>query len=94
MIINYLCHIKICIAAFNSAAHFVTSTSNNRYIRIYFRVGPNGIACTSEVRGTCICGVCECSQLDVSKSFTCAREYIHMYVRTCLEWQKILWTSL
>ena len=34
------------------------------------RLGPTGIECTSYERGTCVCGTCQCSQLDVSKNFT------------------------
>ena len=44
-------------------------------------MGPTGTVCTSQERGTCICGICQCTQLDVSKNFTllCIQKlYEHM----------------
>ena len=33
----------------------------------FIRLGNNDIECTSNERGTCVCGTCQCNQLDVSE---------------------------
>ena len=41
--------------------------------------GPNNIECTSQERGTCVCGICECTQLDVSIKFYVTITYNIIY---------------